>query len=196
MSVDWSVTLMVAASCHSVTSIAPSIAGAWHARTANEEFLRALPRRLSKRSTAVRPSRAAHVQGVVLYAYRVSVPYACLAHSQANVVNGFVCEFGVVVQWAFMEDRFTVGAELEDATPLEPADIVNHGNHVSCLVGVVGHTAVPESHIAYQHATLTRIAANGRHGGAARGFCFGADDRAKRWIQVRAGPEFYTAVFF
>ena len=83
------------------------------------------------------------------------------ARSQANVVNGFVGECGVVVQRAFGKDRFTVGAELEDATPLEPANIMNHGNHVSRLVGVVGHAAMPEPHIAYQHAALTRIAAYG-----------------------------------
>ena len=46
------------------------------------------------------------------------------ARLQANVLNGFVGECGVVVQRAFGKDRFTVGAELEDATPLEPANIM------------------------------------------------------------------------
>ena len=83
---------------------------------------------------------------------------------------------------------------------MPPTDKVDHGDHRSRGVGVIGHATVPEAHVADDYAPSGDVGLEGLDFGSASRLVFGRDldvfivVRA-RGIEVGAGPDFGASIF-
>ena len=102
-----------------------------------------------------------------------------------------VNKFDIVVEVVVGELSFAAPLELQRLCFAKPTHLVDHGDHVTDLVGLIGHAPVPQADIADQNATFFGLDADRRRDGALffdQCFIQRSDDL------VRARPDFGAAI--
>ena len=115
-----------------------------------------------------------------------------------DIVDWLFDEFRYGLQRIVRENFFRPLGKYQFLLGMPPDRPVDHGDHWPCLVGVVGHAAVPEAHVADEHATdgNTRLHGWAFISSSVLGFGWDLDivPLDNSGIEMGAGPEFGATV--